>query len=424
MRTPASDRNHDAALDGIRGVAIALILFHHLVYLSGIDRKVWFDWQIFRLADSCWLGVDLFFVLSGFLITRILYDARSSPHYFRNFYGRRVLRIFPVYYGSLLLGLLVIPPWLSAEATQSFFQAQGWYWLYLSNIHIAIHGWPEAPIGHFWSLAIEEQFYLIWPLLVLALNREKLIQVSLLCMIVALALRIWLPFDMDRTAAYVMLPTRMDSLAAGAIIAMVMRGPGGIRSLGRVPAILAVGCGLVLAIIYLWERRLAPMNTVVATVGYTLIATGFAAVVAMTVAAPQHSRLRRLLSAPTLVMLGKYSYALYVIHVPIIWMLRKAGFQADLFPRVFGSSLPGVAVFSVVALAISLALAMLSYRYLESPFLRLKRYLPYRAATTPARPVPARITLNLLARKCGSPHRLSRTDKREQPAGYGINPRA
>ena len=397
-----ADKSHDPALDGIRGVAVSLILFHHLVYYSGIDRTVWFDWQFFRLADSCWLGVDLFFVLSGFLITGILYEARSSPHYFRNFYGRRVLRIFPLYYGFLLLSLLVIPPWLTAESTQGFFQAQGWYWLYLSNFHIAIFGWLEAPIGHFWSLAIEEQFYLIWPFLVFVLNREKLLRVSVFCMILALVLRIWLPFDMDRTTAYVLLPTRMDSLAAGAILALLIRGPGGIHALGRMPVILAVGCGLSLAVIYLWNRRLAPLDPVVATVGYTLVATASAALLAMTVAAPLHSRLRRMLSATVLVALGKYSYGLYVIHVPVIWMLRRSGFQADLFPRLFGSSLPGVVVVSAVGLALSLGLAMLSYRYLESPFLRLKRYLPYRAAEDTEKPPAAGATREVIAGKPGN----------------------
>ena len=165
---------------------------------------------------------------------------------------------------------------------------------------------------------------------------------------------------------------------------------------------LAVGCGLSLAIMYLVNRRLAPLNPVVATAGYTLIATGFAAFMAMTVAAPPHSWLRRLLSAKTLVALGKYSYGLYVIHVPVVWMLRKSDFQADLFPRLFGSTLPGVAIFSMVGLAISLGLAMLSYRYLESPFLRLKRYLPYQAPKKPGSPPAARTTSKILADKTGN----------------------
>lgn len=376
MPATANNKPRDAALDGVRGIAIVLVLFHHHVYYSGIDRRFWYDLQFFKLADSCWLGVDLFFVLSGFLITGILYDAKSSSHYFRSFYGRRVLRIFPLYFGFLLVALLVLPFWLSEEATRFFYQSQVWYWSFLANIHIAMEGW-QRPVSHFWSLAIEEQFYLIWPFLVFAFDRNRLLHLTVYCMIIALVLRIWLPFGLDRTGAYVLLPTRMDCLAAGAFLALFIRGPGGIRSLGWLPWVLAICSTLSLAAIYLEDRRLSILDPVVATIGYTLIAVCFASWLAIVVAAPTHSWIRRFLSGAQLVGLGKYSYGLYVIHAPVIWFLQQGGLRADNFPRFLGSTMPGVIVFSLIGITISVVLAMASYHYWELPFLRLKRYLPY-----------------------------------------------
>jgi peptidoglycan/LPS O-acetylase OafA/YrhL len=136
LPTTSNNKPRDAALDGIRGIAIALVMFHHHIYYSGIDRNFWYDLQIFKLTNSMWLGVDLFFVLSGFLITGILYDAKSSDRFFSSFYGRRVLRIFPLYFGFLLLAVLFLPYWLNEDATLRFYQSQGWYWTFLANIHI------------------------------------------------------------------------------------------------------------------------------------------------------------------------------------------------------------------------------------------------------------------------------------------------
>lgn len=376
MLTNANNKSRDTALDGVRGIAIALVLFHHHVYYSNIDRTFWYDLQIFKLADTFWLGVDLFFVLSGFLITGILYDAKSSDHYFRNFYGRRILRIFPLYYGFLLLALVALPFWLTDEATRFFYQSQGWYWSFLANIHITMEGW-QRPVSHFWSLAIEEQFYLIWPFLVFAFDRDRLLHLAVYCIIIALVLRIWLPFNLNLTGAYVLLPTRMDSLAAGAFLALFIRSPGGIRSLGRIPWVLAICSTLSLAAIYLEDRRLSILDPVVATIGYTLIAVCFASWLAIVVAAPKQSWIRRFLSVSPLVGLGKYSYGLYVIHAPVIWFLQQGGLRADNFPRFLGSTMPGVIVFSLIGITVSVILAMASYHYWELPFLRLKRYLPY-----------------------------------------------
>src|SRR5438445_1418758 len=195
----------------------------------------------FLISRTGWIGVDRFFVLSGFLITGILYDAKESNHYFRNFYVRRVLRIFPLYYGALIIFLVVLP-WLRPgnPAVQSMTRDAVWYWTYLSNVRIAHNGGDFGAIGHFWSLAIEEQFYLIWPVVVLALRRRQLQACCLACVIGALFVRVGLNVAGNETAAFVLTPARIDALAVGAYLALSARGPAGLNPTSRWASIRGV----------------------------------------------------------------------------------------------------------------------------------------------------------------------------------------
>ena len=141
-----------------------------------------------RLTGAGWVGVDLFFVLSGFLITSILYEAKQSDGYFKNFYMRRVLRIFPLYYGVLFVAFAVVP--LFHPYQTGFYKTishnQIFLWTYLQNyVQLPWEGW--AGFTHFWSLAVEEQFYLVWPAVVFLLNRRALMGVSIGMVVTALA---------------------------------------------------------------------------------------------------------------------------------------------------------------------------------------------------------------------------------------------
>jgi peptidoglycan/LPS O-acetylase OafA/YrhL len=368
-----------ATLDGVRGLAVLLILFHHLIPASGLDQVFWLDRQVFKLAFSSWLGVDLFFVLSGFLITGILLKAKGSENYFRSFYGRRVLRIFPLYYGYLILAVFLTPYLAHQESSRELVDTQLWYWLYLSNFHIAMEGWPQLQcVGHFWSLAVEEQFYLLWPLAVWALNRRQLMYLAAACFLGAVAFRLVMS---SSVAIYVLLPTRMDTLAAGAFLALIIQGKSGTSVLGSWHKFLFAACSTILLTYFLnsggWLGSEARDFRVF---GYTLVATAFASLIAILITAESRSWLGRKFSGRFLVFMGKYSYGLYVLHVPVIWFLESiVGLQTDIFPRLWGSSLPGALVFCIVGGGLSVLCAMASYHLWEAPFLRLKRYLPYRA---------------------------------------------
>src|SRR5260221_4024268 len=213
------------ALDGLRGVAILMVLLNHFVPNRNYAPSHVMTW-LSNAARSGWAGVDLFFVLSGFLITGILIEAKASPHYFRNFYMRRVLRIFPLYYGALVLVLVTLPP-LHVFNWSSFatvWQNQLWNWSYCTNVgmwHTDGLGFscPQVNLGHFWTLAIEEHFYLVWPAIVFLLPLRGLRWICLLAVLVAPAARTLAVVRFDASHLFFFLtPCRADSLILGALL--------------------------------------------------------------------------------------------------------------------------------------------------------------------------------------------------------------
>lgn len=387
---PAGAAPRIPALDGVRGLAILLvILFHHTL----MGQETLFDRVYVNLARLGWSGVDLFFVLSGFLITGLLVDSRGGAHYYRNFYIRRTLRIFPLYYAFLFFTLRM-SPWLWPDTELAAMsrdamagRSEAWYWLYLPNILFA----RDSNFGHpnlavTWSLAIEEQFYLLWPLVVAFTSRRALGWTCGGLIVIALALRTWLVLDGAHWIVPYVLPLcRMDALAAGALVALAMRRDGGgpsaasVRLLVRARVVAAGSAAVVLGIWYVegpldngdWTEPLMQ------TAGYSAFALGYAALVALAAGGPAGSWLVRVFSTSALRMLGRYSYALYLFHVPVRRFIRDEYFPVASFPTALGSPLPGQLLFYVAATAPALALAWVSWHAYERQWLRLTRYFPY-----------------------------------------------
>jgi peptidoglycan/LPS O-acetylase OafA/YrhL len=387
--TQADAAGHVPVLDGIRGLAIAMVLVYHC---TNFTARTAADWGLLGLVSFGWAGVDLFFVLSGYLITGILLDQKGSPHFLRNFYARRVLRIFPLYYAVLAGALYVLPHVLPTEKlgrSAGVAADAVWYWTYLSNFAIArAHGFRSAVIDISWSLAIEEQFYLLWPATVLFCSRRTLLRVAVAAGLFSLGLRLVLRLGLGVGAheVYVLTPTRLDGLAVGAAAAILARGPGGVGALRpaarRIAALAGpLALGLLVHEFYVQRDMLTPGEVrPLGTVGLSLLALSFGAMLVLAVTAPPASALGRFFASGLLRTFGKYSYAMYLFHLPVRAVIRDrlygpAWSAARVkFPMIAGSELVGQLLFYAIAAAATLGLAWLSFHLFEKRFLDLKRY--------------------------------------------------
>lgn len=382
---------HVPALDGFRGLAIFLVAFNHFTHLpprTEVDR-VWIT-----LAWLGWIGVDLFFVLSGFLITGILLEAKGSPHYFRNFYARRILRIFPLYYLILAVSLFVLPHVLPADKAQRFASIAGdeiYYWLYLSNFAIARAGQTRhGVLDVTWSLAIEEQFYVVWPAVVLLVSRISLKRIAVALMALSLATRVALRLstDLGSFSIYVLTPCHLDSIAMGSLIAALAREPGGLAPYAGRARRAAFALGPAAIALAFVESRLNPSqfgpgySPIFNTVGFSLLALVFGGMLVAILTAAPNSRLQEVFNARWLRTLGKYSYGIYLVHLPIGALIRDRLFGPStrskrfVYPSLFGSELPGQLLYYLLAGSAAFSVAWLSFNLYEKHFLKLKRLFP------------------------------------------------
>ena len=361
----------------MRGTAILLVVLHHAAQFSPTSTNV-----LPRLLHDTllagWMGVDVFFVLSGFLITGILLDARGTgptppSGYFRSFYARRALRIFPLYY-LFLGGVLLVHPTVAPHGTW-------WLWVFLTNVLVARYGWDAAPpaTAHLWSLAVEEQFYAVWPALVAWLSPRAFRLVCLALIVGAPILRAVLV----GRAGYALTLPRADALALGASVALLVRGTR--QSLPTARAI--AGVALAGVVMLLLSDRLADQYTRWALLGGSECVAVLTAACIYLVVVDQHAL--GWLSNRVLTSLGKYSYAMYLIHIPmrrpiVTWVTAHVtGTLPILLANIAG------------LLACSWLGAWILWRVVERPALSLRRFVPMpipggTSPTTPAlRPTTA-----------------------------------
>ena len=364
---------HVPALDGLRGTAILLVMLCHFTMLSARGHGL----RALALAftNAGWAGVDLFFVLSGFLITGILHDSKDDPHYFRNFYARRVLRILPLYYGALTL-IFVVGPAIAPRAYDDLWplrERQGWFWLHLSNVLMARDGAASVNVGwlwlsHFWSLATEEHFYAVWPLLVLRLDRRQMLRICVMLASGAFVIRTALYAQGFVDAGYVLTPCRLDALAAGGFCALAIRAcDAAARSAVFAAAKrVMIGAGTGLAAIFLWRGDFNWPDPLVGTVGLLLLALFFAGMLLTVLQVRSGPLVSRPMRA-----LGRYSYATYVFHLPVSQILG-AMLPESRCVALLGSADAGLALHVALCIATSVGLAVVSWNLFERRILRLK----------------------------------------------------
>jgi peptidoglycan/LPS O-acetylase OafA/YrhL len=369
-------------LDGIRGLAILGVMALH--FFGGITPTTIGELTVVTLSGYGVWGVDLFFVLSGFLITGILLGTKGAPGYFKNFYIRRTLRIFPLYY-TVLTVLFLLPMGALARFDASLSQmqsVQGWVWPYLTNYYLAPQTSFSIPyVSHFWSLAVEEHFYLLWPIVILLLSRRAALWGCALFSVTALVLRIGFEsMAPDALYAGVLTPCRLDALCIGAWFAIARRGHAPLDP-ARLGRWAAAACGGVLAI-SVWHVLNPQFDAIALELRETFLAILFGSSVYAAAYHPGLTRTRAMLRAPWLRTLGKYSYGLYVFHGVIAYFLSLHPLVPALHALV-GNHTLAAAMQVAIGLAVSLLISVASYELFERRFLVLKdRFANFDSAAT------------------------------------------
>jgi peptidoglycan/LPS O-acetylase OafA/YrhL len=326
---PMTNPNHIPALDGLRALAVVAVIACHCDVLP-----------------FGWIGVDLFFVLSGFLITRILLRSKDEPHCLRNFYLRRALRIWPLYYGFLLLNFWIIPQWWPDRTPDSqvvystLLSYYNWYAAFSIDSSFAF------PL---WSLCVEEQFYLVWPLVVLRLSKPALTKVCIGGAALALLLRCgFFAVGFTWRPAYLLTPCRLDGLLLGALLAIK-------PSIVKPRLWLALSMPLLAASIYFDGIFLDSEKPYALTIGLTALAIAFTACLALCLKSPPKA-----LEWPLMRSVGVVSYGMYVWHILVLFVAlglsQRLGLGKGFLPN----------------LGLTYLIALASYYGYERWFLKLK----------------------------------------------------
>ncbi|MDZ4794276.1 MAG: acyltransferase [Bacteroidota bacterium] len=353
----SADRHYYPALDGLRGMAILLVVVYH-------------NFGFINVFFFGWLGVDLFFVLSGFLITDILLKTLGQKGYFRNFYIRRVLRILPLYYLCLILFLFIIPLLNSRFNVGYYTDNQVWLWTFLQNWLYIINDPDQTnTLNHLWSVAVEEQFYLVWPLVMLLIKKPKylLIFITLiLAGVVGLRLWIWTYHIADLAYFNLYTFTRVDGICIGCMVALLQRiSPNFLKQ--RTTFIILFFAGLNFAFFFL-NRKYDFSFPYLALAGYTTFAMMFGLLV--NEAVTKETKLVNLLfNIPVLKFFGKISYGFYIFHWPLYLVLSP---WLNDWISAFASGAVLKITVSLLATAAAIAISWFSYRYYETYFLKLK----------------------------------------------------
>ena len=341
--------------DGWRGVGICFVVLAHYfpTYFIG-----------------SWVFMEMFFVMSGFLITGILLDSKTKQGYYRKFMSRRIVRVFPLYYLCLFLLFFVLPhSWLDLGYYR---QKQAWFWLYGENWLYSIDGWPKVKaLHHFWSLAIEEQFYIVWPLVVWAFSIKGLTRFCIFLFFFSLAFRnLGMHLGFVMPFPYVATLGRMEGITLGALIAILVRTDKSILERFAYPVTWVAG--LLSFCAFLAARSLYFEKTIHYTINYTLVDIFFAGMITLTLASGTLGKFRYLLNRPIFQQLGVMSYCLYIFHYPIQDIIQSN--YLSYFQAHTGSEGLGKLVCLAIAFAITVPFVYIVHKKIEVPFWKFKKY--------------------------------------------------
>jgi peptidoglycan/LPS O-acetylase OafA/YrhL len=344
---------HIVPLDGVRAIAALMVLFFHCFQITSYSSTAGLLLQ--KIGYLGQTGVSLFFVLSGFLITRILLQQVKSPNYFYNFFLRRSLRIFPLYFFYLALFYFILPVFQSKPIAH--FSLQWYYWIYIQDFATTFR-WPSIGPRHFWSLAIEEHFYLFWPIIVLYSSSKGLIISCFSLVAISIVTRILLVSHDYET--YFFTFARLDEISLGCLLAILEYK----KILQRLPIQWVERSFFVIVITAgtLWFLFTAQANPIIQVVKYQFISLTYLLAVAWVVKAPTQNVIIRVLSSKYMTFTGSISYGIYVYQALAIGWIKHYNVSNN------------VVFFAGVILAIYL-MATISFYLIEKPILSLKSKL-------------------------------------------------
>lgn len=364
--------SHIPQLDGVRGLAILLVTLYR--FGKGMPTDSWLGQLLSTQLVSGEHGVELFFVLSGFLITGILVDAKSHRNYFSSFFARRSLRIFPLYFGALFLFLWLVPSLMTTlNADHPFSLAQEnqvFLWSYTTNVCMSIKdSWCFGSLDHFWSLAVEEHFYLLWPFAVYFCSTTTTLRLALVTAGVCSAARIgWSMIGISNVAPDVLTIFRCDALLLGSALAIVARSPRGLAAWRPIawwagPCLLLVGLMLDYSGRRFW------------TVGLTIWPLAWISGLVLLLSSDVQSSVARLFQQRWLLALGRTSYAMYVFQSPLI-PLSVPLLAAVGLGSLFGGGVAQHLIWMSLMFTATYGLALVSWHGYEKHWLSLKRWFP------------------------------------------------
>ena len=360
MNSATVNKSYYPALDGLRGLAILLVLCcHHFRFIP--------------FFEFGWVGVDLFFVLSGFLITDILLKTKENKNFLSNFYIRRIIRIFPLYYGALLLFFFIAPFLQSLAVQYNYYQSnQAMSWFHLQNWLYIFHQKPNdfLLLNHFWSLSVEEQFYLVWPFFILAVKSHKrLAQVacSILAACILSRFASWFYFGNGYSNFYFQYMTRLDGLCIGSLVA-IWRFSAYEQTKKKLFTLVSILLGAHLVTLVL-AKTVFPGLPHFQFFGYSTIAAIGGPIIYFAVE-KRNAFTKALIENSPLRYLGKISYGLYVYHWPVL-VLLKIYFMDNLVDIGYSRYTSNV-ILSLAGLTLTVTLSILSYHLFEKKILALK----------------------------------------------------
>lgn len=369
-------------LDGLRGIAIGIVVLHHYIYQFRPPMPDTLSAILFPITEVGWSGVDLFFVLSGFLIGGILVDAKESENYFSTFYIRRAFRILPLYLVLVFVGILLVT--LGSHGVQavkglSFHPATWVYYLtFTQNFYFASHPDTISYLQVTWSLAVEEQFYLTLPLLVRKLSKDKLLAVAVGMVLFVCALRSVLYWQgiINAMQSYVLPFCRFDSLFIGVACALLLRNQKWHSRFQQHPGLLIsatilTGCAFILMDHHLWTK-----NLLLHTVGFTVIGLFYACLMMLVLVYPQGVLSRAFRYVP-LMRLGTISYCVYLIHGPVMVIMDS------LLRLVLGLSEFQLWAATTLGTVMTLAVAWVSWVVFESRLIAFGHKFAYERGKAP-----------------------------------------